>query len=380
MQILHVYKDYYPVLGGIENHIRMLAREQARRGHDVTVLVTSLTRHTETFDMEGVHLVKTARLAHAASTPISPAMFAWFRRLPSDVVHLHFPHPPGEVAALLFGKGRPTVITYHSDIVRQKTLLFFYRPLMMRILARADRIIATTPYYIESSPYLRLFREKCEVIPLGIQLDRFSGADPELVESIRRRYGTPLLLFVGKLRYYKGVSYLLRAVRLLRRERSLDVRLVIVGSGPMGKTWQKEAQDLGLSDRVFFAGEVDDTELPAYYHACDLFVLPASHRSEAFGTVQVEAMAAGKPVIATEVGTGTSWVNRDGETGLVVPARDPSALADAIERLLEDDTLRFRMGERARRHARQFSLEKMTERILDLYREVVRERGKPAEL
>ena len=371
MRILHVYKDYHPVIGGIENHIRMLAREQARRGHQVTVLVTSLTRRTEVREMEGVRVVKAARLAHVASTPLSLAFFIQMGRLPADVAHLHFPYPPGEVANLLFGKGRPTVITYHSDVVRQKLILFFYRPLLMKALAYADRIIATSPYYIESSPFLRSFREKCVVIPLGVEIERFAQADEGEVEAIRRRYGAPLLLFVGKLRYYKGIPYLLEAMRTLERTSELDARLVIVGSGPMEDAWRKMAREMGLEGRVFFTGQVEDEVLPAFYHACDLFVLPASHRSEAFGTVQVEAMAAGKPVVSTEVGTGTSWVNRHGETGLVVPARDPHALAEAIKTLLEDETLRREMGARARQHARQFSLGKMVDRVLRLYEEIL---------
>ena len=365
MRILHIYKDYFPVTGGIENHIRLLAREQVRLGHDVTVLVTSLGPETSEEMMEGVRVVKAARLAHLASTPISLSFFRLMGRISADVAHLHFPYPPGEVANYLLGPGKVTVFTYHSDVVRQRAILVLYHPFLLRILARADGIIVTSPRYLESSPYLRLFREKCRIIPLGVEVERFASAPGGEVQAIRNRYGHPLLLFVGKLRYYKGIPYLLEAMR------GLEARLLIVGSGPMEREWRRLSSEMGLDGKVFFLGEVKDEELPALYHACDLFVLPASHRSEAFGTVLLEAMAAGKPVVSTELGTGTSWVNRDGETGLVVPPRDPEALARAIRTLLEDEALRLRMGERARAHAQSFSVGEMTRKVLDYYQELL---------
>lgn len=368
MRILHVYKDYFPVTGGIENHIRLLAREQVRLGHDVVVLVTNLKPRTVEENLEGVRVIKAARLVHVASTPLSLSFFRLMGKIPTQVVHLHFPYPPGEIANYLFGRGEVTVFTYHSDVVRQKFILALYHPFLLRILSRADGIIVTSPRYLDSSPYLRLFREKCAVIPLGVEVERFASAPAEEVQSIRRLYGQPLLLFVGKLRYYKGIPYLLEAVK------DLEVRLLIVGSGPMEKGWKKLSASMGLDGKVFFLGEVEDERLPAFYHACDLFVLPASHRSEAFGTVLIEAMAAGKPVISTELGTGTSWVNRDGETGFVVPPRDPRALAAAIKRLLEDQPLRIRMGEKARLYARSFSVEEMAYKVLSFYQELLERR------
>jgi glycosyltransferase involved in cell wall biosynthesis len=175
-----------------------------------------------------------------------------------------------------------------------------------------------------------------------------------------------LLLFVGLLRYYKGLEYLLQAMT------SVHATLLIVGTGPLEEELQTMAQKLGLVGRVFFTGAVGEDLLPAYYQACDLFVLPASHRSEAFGVVQVEAMACGKPVVSTELGTGTSYVNLDGETGLVVPPRDPGALVQAIRRLLGDDRLRAEMGARAReRAALEFSHEIMVDRVVDLYQSLL---------
>ncbi len=361
MKILHIYKDYHPVVGGMENHIRMLAEGAVERGLEVTVLVTSPTRRTETREMKGVKVIKAGRLATRASTPLSPALFLWVRRLKPDITHLHFPYPWGEMAHLMFGRSPRTVITYQSDIVRQKNLLRLYRPFLERALARADRIIATSPQYIHSSPYLSQVAKKCVVIPLGIELERFQRARREEVRGLRAKYDPPLLLFVGILRYYKGLQYLIRAMR------HINARLLVVGSGPMAEEWQTLTVRLGLTDKVFFLGQhVED--LPAYYQACDLFVFPSSHRSEAFGTVQVEAMACGKAVICTELGTGTSYVNIDGETGLVVPARDPDALTEAINRLLTDEARRVEMGEKGRKRAMQeFSHEIMIDRVTALY-------------
>lgn len=361
MKILHIYKDYHPVVGGMENHIRMLAEGAVERGLEVTVLVTSPTRRTETREMKGVKVIKAGRLATRASTPLSPALFLWVRRLKPDITHLHFPYPWGEMAHLMFGRSPRTVITYQSDIVRQKNLLRLYRPFLERALARADRIIATSPQYIQSSPYLSQVAKKCVVIPLGIELERFQRARREEVRGLRAKYDPPLLLFVGILRYYKGLQYLIRAMR------HINARLLVVGSGPMAEEWQTLTVRLGLTDKIFFVGQhVED--LPAYYQACDLLVFPSSHRSEAFGTVQVEAMACGKAVICTELGTGTSYVNIDGETGLVVPARDPDALTEAINRLLGDEARRVEMGEKGRKRAMQeFSHEIMIDRVTALY-------------
>ncbi len=362
MRVLHVYKDYYPVVGGMENHIRLLAQGAAGRGLEITVLVTSPTGKTEVSELEGVRVIKAGRLATVASTPISFALFSWMRRLRTDITHLHFPYPWGELAHLVFGQSQRTVITYHSDIVRQKGLLKLYRPFLRQVLVRADRIIATSPNYVRSSPYLSEVSEKCTVIPLGIDMEPFLQSRTEEARKLREQYGFPLLLFVGLLRYYKGLDYLVRAMR------DIDARLLVVGSGPMAEEWHALVRELGLTEKVFFTGRVQDEELPAYFHACDIFVLPASQRSEAFGVVQLEAMASGRAVVSTELGTGTSYVNVDGETGLVVPPRDPGELASAINRLLADEPLRTMMGQRGRERARQeFSQDVMIDRVLELY-------------
>ncbi|MFQ6057983.1 MAG: glycosyltransferase [Anaerolineae bacterium] len=366
MQVLHIYKDYYPVLGGIENHIKMLAEGLIQRGIDVQVLVTNTGPRTTIGEIEGVPVIKAGCPIRISGAPISLSFYAWICRLKPDIAHLHFPNPPGELGQLLLGQSQRFVLAYHSDIVRQKYLLRLYKPFLWKVLAKADRIIAATPDYVQSSPYLSQMAEKCVIIPYGINLAHFENVGMGQVEAIKRRYGYPLLLFVGRLRYYKGLQYLLEAMR------RIEARLLVVGTGPMEREWRALAEELDLGGKVSFLGEVSDDDLPLYYHACDLFVLPASERSEAFGVVQIEAMACGKPVVCTELGTGTSYVNVHGETGLVVPPRDPSALAEAIGRLLADERLRRRMGERGRaRVGQEFSKETMVERVVRLYEELL---------
>ena len=179
-----------------------------------------------------------------------------------------------------------------------------------------------------------------------------------------RSSAPPVLLFVGRLRYYKGLDWLIRALP------QIDARLAVVGIGPMAAEWKALATQEGVADRIAWLGETPDADLPALYHLADLFVLPASHASEAFGLVQVEAMAAGVPCVCTELGTGTSYVNQDGVTGRVVPPRDPAALAAAINDLLADPARRAEMSTAARaRVAAEFDLDVMVERVMALYEE-----------
>jgi rhamnosyl/mannosyltransferase len=279
---------------------------------------------------------------------------------------------------LFSGARAKTIITYHSDIVRQKLLRTVYQPFLWRILRKAERIIATSGRYIDTSPYLSQFKGKCSIIPLGADVSQFAQLKPGLAADLRSRLlahaaaaqDAPqfVLLSVGRLRYYKGLDDLIRALPQIPH-----ARYVIVGKGPMYAEWQQLARSVGVAERVLFAGEVSDLELPYYYAACDLFVLPANARAEAFGTVIVEALAAGKPVISTEVGTGTSWVNVHGETGLVVPPHDPPALAAAINELLSDDQRRAQLGRAAQIRAQEeFTVERMIDRVYAEYERLLR--------
>jgi rhamnosyl/mannosyltransferase len=315
-------------------------------------------------------VIKAARALQLASTPLSLDMLRLAGRLRGDVVHLHFPYPPGDLAALLLPGHPPLVVTYHSDIVRQRALLRLYGPLLGLTLRRAARIIATSPNYVVSSPFLRRYAAKCDVIPLGIDADRFASADAEQVAALRARYDGGLLLFVGRLRYYKGLHILLDALR------HVPAQLLIVGSGPEQERLIAQAAQLGIAQRVHFLGDIPDADLPALYHMADVFVLPAHLRAEALGLAQIEALASGLPCVSTELGTGTSYANRHGETGLVVPPGDPAALAQAINALLADLDMRRRFGAAGqRRVAALFTRERMVDANEAVYRDVVRAGG-----
>jgi glycosyltransferase involved in cell wall biosynthesis len=372
MRVLYLYKDYFPVLGGIENHIRVLAEGLRARGVETRVLVTNTTAQTAEETIGGVPVVKTARQVNVSSAPVSLPFLSWVRKLEADadVAHAHMPYPPGEVAHLLAGRARRFVVTYHSDIVRQRVLGALYRPFLWQVLRQARLIAVSNPVYIQDSPFLRHYAAKCRVIHFGLDLERFAATPAIEAEAAawRARYDNrPLLLFVGRLRHYKGVNVLIEAMRQLPGATAL-----IVGIGPMAEEWQQQAHAAGLLDRVHFLGEQTDAAVLALYHAADIFVLPSTNRAETFGIVQVEAMACGRPLICTELGTGTSYVNQNGVTGLVVPPNDPAALVAAVRQMLATSELPARMGAAGLRRAQaEFSIDAMLDRTLDFYREAL---------
>jgi rhamnosyl/mannosyltransferase len=363
VRIVHVYKDYHPpVRGGIEQTIERLAREQTRAGHEVTVLTSAHGgRHTIDEHVDGVRVVRCAEWARYASAPLCPTMPVWLARLRAELFHLHFPNPTGEVSWLLARPRVPLVVTYHSDIVRQARALRLYGPFMRRILDSADVIMPTSDRYLEHSPTLREYREKCVVVPLGVDLECYEPV-------ARRRNGAavngraPRLLFVGRLRYYKGLDVLLRAMV------DVPATLVIVGDGPEGEALRGLRTELKLEERVVFAGALNDEELLDQLVLADVGVLPSTWPSEAFGLAMIEMLACGIPVVCTELGTGTSFVNQHEQTGLVVPPRDAPALAAALNRLLASPDLRRRYGASGRRRAHElFSRQAMVRGVEDVY-------------
>lgn len=363
MKILHVYKDYHPIRGGIENHIRTLAEAQVAAGHQVTVLVTNPGGEKPDVLLNGVRVVRAARLATVASTPLSVTFPFQLGALEADIVHLQFPYPLGEISQLVAGGKRPFLISYQSDVVKQQTILRLYEPLLRRVLRRAGRILASSPNYIASSPYLNPLADHCTVVPLGIDPAPFLQAEPLPLPPS----DLPTLLFVGRHRYYKGVDTLIRAMP------HVAARLLIAGDGPMRSAWEALAAELNVTDRVQFLGDISDGDLPRLYAAADLFVLPSNVRAEAFGLVLLEAMAAGLPCITTEVGTGTSFVVQDGLTGLVVPPQDENALSTAVSHLLDHPELRRQMGANGRaRLLAEFTTPTMVARVEAVYEAVAK--------
>lgn len=362
MEILHLYKDYFPILGGIENHIKTLAEAQVKAGHDVTVLVTNPGGEKPDVLINGVRVLRSNRITTVASTPISIDMAARLRSLEPNITHLHFPYPMGEVSQWLVGRKQPFVITYHSDIVKQQAILRFYGPLLRRILARAGQILPTSEKYVATSPFLKPLADNCTAVPLSVDAAQYANAEQLLPPGDK-----PSLLFVGVHRYYKGLDTLIRAML------DIDARLLVGGDGPMRSEWELLANELGLADKVQFLGRVPGKDLPGLYASADMFVLPANARAEAFGKVLLEAMAAGLPCITTEVGTGTSFVVQDGVTGYVVPPQDEEALKTAVNTLINNEPLRRKMGSAGqKRVVTEFTPELMVERVESIYNKVLK--------
>lgn len=363
-RVLHVGKFYPPHMGGMETHLRALC-EELQRVMEVEVIVASDERRTSEEIIGGVKVTRAATLLNLSAAPVCPAMTKRIRAARADLVHLHLPNPTAILAYLATRDRAPLVLTYHSDIIRQKFLAGAFWPVLRHALARADAIIVGSPNYIETSTILSRFKAKCRVIPFGIPVAEFQQQDAAQIAEIRRRYGARIVLGVGRLVYYKGFEYLIRAMK--------DVRghLLLVGDGPLREELERETHALGLHERVTFLKDVKDVR--PFYHAADVFALSSIARSEAFGIVQLEAMAAGVPVVNTQLDSGVTFVSPHGLTGVTVPPADSSALAEAINTLLDDPARRAELGAAGRhRVEREFSLETMTRRTLELYAEVLR--------
>lgn len=357
--------------GGLERYVIELAH--ALEGEASFVNIVAHRGAPPDIPMAG-ETVYARAAASIGDTPVCPSM-PWHalrrhRAAPFDIAHLQFPADPmAHLAYELLPRPVKRVITWHSDIVRQQGLLRLYRPLLNRTLRRADAIIAPTPAHISASRQLDPVREtaRFRIVPFGFELARFRDR-PALAEDIRRRYGGEFLLFaLGRHVYYKGFEFLIRALASVPQ-----ARLALGGQGPLTGDLQRVARDAGVAERVDFVGRIPDAELPAWYHACDVFCLPSVEPAEAFGIVQVEAMACGRPVLCCQLGNGVNWVNRDGETGIAVPPADVGALAAALERLRADPELALRLGEAGRQRAYAlFSAAAMAKGTLEVYREVL---------
>jgi len=361
LKVLQVGKFYPPHMGGIETHLQALSGELAKQ-LDLRVIVANDTAEKQEELMGGVRVSRVPTRLTLASAPLCPAMIGEIRRSQADIVHLHLPNPMAVLALLASGHRGRLVITYHSDTVRQRVLGALFEPFLRTALSRSSAIIATSPEYRRTSTVLAPYLDRCQVIPYGIEITQFEHCDSQMVQQLRQRYGDRLVISVGRLVYYKGFEYLIQAMKQVRG------KLLIIGDGPLRAKLEELAKSAGVADKVIFAGEIANENTVAYYHASDVFALASVARSEAFGIVQIEAMAAGLPVVNTKLDSGVPFVSLHDKTGLTVPPRDPGALADAINRLLDDAELRRSLGQAARLRAHQeFSLETMTTRVMALY-------------
>jgi rhamnosyl/mannosyltransferase len=368
-KLLVCTKSFWPSIGGTEEAARYLADAVSDR-FELTVLTVGADRRGDVARLGRTTIVRTGLLAYRLSTPLSLSYTSTYRALAknSDLVHIHSPHPLGELAAVAAVHAPPILLSYHFDVLRHRAFRMVYEPVLLRALRRADRIVCSSPSVACTSSVLSRFPSKIRVIPYGIDVDqyRLDGTDAAAVREIRSTYKRPLALFVGRLVSYKGIEYLLRAVS------RVDVGLVVIGEGYLEGKLKKMIRELNLGSRVSLLRQMPHNKLRLYFHACDFFVLPSVTRSEFFGIVLLEAMACRKPLITTEIGTGTSWVNQHGETGLVVPPQDETALARAMGILATEAGTARRLGETGyRRVVEAFTLQRFTAAYTQLYLELL---------
>ncbi|WP_311767242.1 glycosyltransferase family 4 protein [Burkholderia stagnalis] len=350
-------------MGGVEELIGQVCSGASQRG--VTSEVLTVSTDTTSVDF-GDHVHHRAKVdIQIASSPFSVAAFRRFAELArrADIVHYHFPWPFMDVVHFTTRCRKPSVVTYHADITRQKVLLQAYKPLQRIFLRDVDRIVATSPNYLETSPVLRQYKDKVEVIPIGLDENRYPRPDAERIEYWRRQVGSKFFLFVGNLRYYKGLHILLDALD------NTSMKVVIVGAGPVENDLKAQAARLKLGDRVIFVGAVPDEDKVALLSMCHGLTFPSHLRAEAFGISLVEGAMFGKALISTDIGTGTSYVNIADKTGLVVPPNDPVTLRAAMTKLWNDPDLTGVLGKNAReRFEQNLTAERMVDRYVDLYR------------
>ncbi len=367
-KVLHFYKTYYPqTLGGIEQVIFQLAEGSIAHGYESEVLYLSKNGSARAEPLAN-HLTHRSRLdLELASTGFSLSAFRDFTDLAhgADLIHYHFPWPFMDVVHFATKARKPAVVSYHSDIVKQQFLLQLYKPLMYRFLSSMGRIVTSSPNYAQSSEVLQDFSSKVDIIPYGLDRGTYPSPTLEKLQEWKSRLGEKFYLFIGALRYYKGIHVLLDAAQ------ATNLPVVILGGGMQEEEHKAKACTANLSN-VHFVGKLPDEDKVALLTLCYGLVFPSHLRSEAFGISLLEGAMYGKPLISCEIGTGTTFINIAGETGLVVPPADPAALAHAMRSLWEQPAMAAEMGRRAlARFEAQFTAQAMVSAYAEIYREIL---------
>jgi glycosyltransferase involved in cell wall biosynthesis len=368
IRVLQVNKFYHPVTGGVERVVQQIA-EGLNSNVDMTVLACQKKGPGINEKINDVRVIKSGSLGTYFSMPVSFSFLRDFSRLSRnvDIVHIHMPFPLADVAIFLSGYKGKVVLWWHSDIVKQKKLLLFYLPFLKWLLKRADLIVAATEGHIDDSAFICNRKDKCVVIPYGVDKQIMELSDQSRPARPKDNADTFSVLYIGRLVYYKGCDVLLEAFSKVR-----NAQLTIVGEGPLRSSLEKQADVLGISKKVDFISFLDYRGLAEKLAECDFLVLPSVERSEAFGLVQIEAMAFGKPVINTDLPGGAPMVSLDGITGFTVPPNDAEALATAIQRIIDEPELRERFGKAAYKRAREeFSMDKMLSSLFKEYKKLM---------
>lgn len=364
MKVLHFYKTSFPdTMGGVEQVINQIARGANKLGVKTDVLYLTSEHGPRTIEING-YLAHRAKLdLQIASTGFSISAFLRFAQLAkkADIIHYHFPWPFMDIVHFATMIKKPVVVTYHSDIIRQKHLLKIYRPLKRKFLGDMNHIVATSPNYLATSDVLANFKNKVSVIPIG--LDKASYPVPCLnkLKYWKDRLRPKFFLFIGVLRYYKGLHILIEAAQ------GTSYPIVIVGAGPIEEKLKAQAEQLKL-DNIEFLGHLPDEDKVALLTLCYSVLFPSHLRSEAFGISLLEGAMYGKPMISSEIGTGTTFINIHNQTGLVVSPGDPISLRQAMEYLWENPEQAEEMGRQAEaRYWQHFTADQMVRSYVDLY-------------
>ena len=368
MKVLHFYKAYLPnSVGGVEQVISQLALSSSSLGIDTEVLALSPTMVERTIKIDNHYVHRCRSNFEIASTPFSVSAFLRFRQLAkeADIIHYHFPYPFTDLLHFITRVNKPTVLTYHSDIVKQKYLLRLYKPLMNKFLGSVDRIVVTSLNYFKSSKVLTRFKDKVSVIPIGLDKSTYPIPSKDRLEYWQKKFGDKFFLFVGVMRYYKGLHILVEAAR------NSDYPIIIAGAGPIEKELKEQAKNLGINN-IHFVGFVSDEDKVALLTLSYAILFPSHLRSEAFGISLLEGAMYGKPLISNEIGTGTSYINIDGETGVVLSLGNSSALRHAMDYLWNNPVIAKEMGVRAEvRYWDLFTADKMAKSYTDLYNSIL---------
>ncbi len=371
MKILHIYKTYYPdSYGGVEQVIYHLANKATQNGICADVFTMSHTQKSLRYGnihYENHNVYQMGTDFTLAATPFSFAAIKHFRKIAKnyDILHYHYPYPFADLFHLIAHLRKPSLVTYHSDIINQKYLKYVYKPVQTLFLDRVDHIVATSQNYIDSSPVLQKYRSKTSAILLGLEDKYTQDFDRDVYTYWQKRFEKPFFLFLGALRNYKGVHILLEAAK------GLDFDIVIAGGGEALDAVKRNSQTI---PNVHFTGKISEADKYALLDLCYGVVLPSHLRSEAFGLVLVEGAMWGKPLISTELGTGTSFINLDGQTGIVIEPRNISALRQALQFLIADREQAKQMGMAARQRFEDlFQAEKMYDSYIHLYKDLVKD-------
>ncbi len=370
MFITHLNKRYLPHVGGVERALHDIARASARRGDRVEAIVCANGPLPTRRRLDGVLIRGAPSFGVVQSVPVSPS-YVFLPPQRGTIWHVHEPFPLATIAMLLRAAATrerlPILVTWHFDVVRQRAMRVPHTILVRQLLGRATRIHVATQAHVGASATLPEFAAKVRVIPYIVDVAHYARATRHPTARAIRDWaaGDPVALFVGRFVYYKGVDILLDALA-----RTPRLRLVLVGDGPLRARLERQANRLGVAGRLLWLGTVSDADLVGAYSGADLFVLPSTRATEAFGLVQVEAMAAGLPVVGTRLGTGADAVNVDGVTGSLVPPGDPQALAEAMRALAVGRSRREAFSRAALERAHEFAENRLADRYRALYAEV----------